>query len=278
MVSQKAAAISIRSSNKMFLASESVKGDTATINSWAIDTAGSDLKLLLAGEGAFAITALIDPQKLKVSFADFELIENLYSAIFVLSANKDLKVFDIPSLRDFVRDQQGSITVAVNGATSSEAFLASALFASMGTAGRLKLTPYASAAEAAQAVARGETMFAVSHQSQILEASLEGRVEVIAAFDEESLKSGPFAGVQGVGSYGYPYFKNRCFVLAKRGIDAQKKAELKKLYRSILEDEEMISWMRDTMHIEIDPLSEQEAKEHLEMVRQIISRYKDVVM
>ena len=39
----------------------------------------------------------------------------------------------------------------------------------MGAGDQLKLTPYQSAAEAAQAVAKGETNFAVSHQSQILE-------------------------------------------------------------------------------------------------------------
>ena len=56
-----------------------------------------------------------------------------------------------------------------HSAMGSEAFLAAALFGSMGAGDKLKLTPYQSAAEAAQAVAKGETGFAVSHQSQILE-------------------------------------------------------------------------------------------------------------
>ena len=40
------------------------------------------------------------------------------------------------------------VSVAVNGATGSEAFLAAALFGSMGAGDQLKLTPYQSAAEA----------------------------------------------------------------------------------------------------------------------------------
>ena len=48
----------------------------------------------------------------------------------------------------------------------------------MGAGGKLKLTPYQSAAEAAQAVAKGETQFAVSHQSQILETYQQGGVTI----------------------------------------------------------------------------------------------------
>ena len=89
----------------------------------------------------------------------------------------------------------------------------------MGAGDQLKLTPYQSAAEAAQAVAKGETNFAVSHQSQILETYQQGGVDVVCAFDDKAIENGPFAGVEGVGSKGYPYFRNRCFIMARAGTD-----------------------------------------------------------
>ena len=76
----------------------------------------------------------------------------------------------------------------------------------MGYGDKLKITPYSSAAEAAQAVARGETNFAVSHQSQILETYQQGGVTIVCAFDGEDITDGDFAGVEGVGKYGYKRF------------------------------------------------------------------------
>ncbi len=74
-------------------------------------------------------------------------------------ADSSLNLKNLDDLEAYVR-QATRITVAVNGATGSEAFLAAALFGSMGAGDQLKLTPYQSAAEAAQAVAKGETNFA----------------------------------------------------------------------------------------------------------------------
>ena len=88
---------------------------------------------------------------------------------------------------------------------------------------------YQSAAEAAQAVAKGETQFAVSHQSQIQETYQQGSVTVVCAFNEGPIENGPFAGVEGVGEYGYPYFRNRCFIMARAGTDEETVAELKAL-------------------------------------------------
>ena len=169
------------------------------------------------------------------------------------------------------------MSVAVNGATGSEAFLAAALFGSMGAGDQLKLTPYQSAAEAAQAVAKGETNFAVSHQSQILETYQQGGVDVVCAFDDKSIENGPFAGVEGVGSKGYPYFRNRCFVMARKGTDAAKVAELKELYDKILADQEMVKWLNDTMLLEVDTMSEDDVKAHIENVKSIVEQYKDIV-
>ena len=112
---------------------------------------------------------------------------------------------------------------------------------------------------------------------QILETYQQGGVSIVCAFDEKPLEHGPFAGVQGVGEFGYPYFRNRCFVLACAGTDAEKVAELKKLYDDILADEEVAAWLQDTMLLEVDTMTEDQVKEHIENVKSIVNEYKDIV-
>ena len=158
MVSQKAAAKSPDySEKKITLVAEAVKGDAATVNTWVASTKANDKELVFAGEGLFAITETLDPAKLQFSYDDFEFVENLYSSVFVLSADSSLNLKSLDDLEAYVK-AGNPVSVAVNGATGSEAFLAAALFGSMGAGDQLKLTPYQSAAEAAQAVAKGETL------------------------------------------------------------------------------------------------------------------------
>lgn len=276
MVSQKAAAKSTDYSNKITLVAEAIKGDAATVNTWVASTKANDKELVFAGEGLFAITEILDPAKLQFSYEDFVFVENLYSSVFVLSADSNLNIQDLAGLKAYV-EAGNTVSVAVNGATGSEAFLAAALFGSMGAGDQLKLTPYQSAAEAAQAVAKGETNFAVSHQSQILETFQQGGVTVVCAFDEDAIQSGPFAGVEGVGAAGYPYFRNRCFILARKGTDAAKVAELKSLYDSILADKEVADWLNDTMLLEVDTMTEADVQAHIDNVKSIVNEYKDIV-
>lgn len=276
MVSQKAAAKSTDYSDKITLVAEAIKGDAATVNTWVASTKANDKELVFAGEGLFAITEILDPAKLQFSYEDFVFVENLYSSVFVLSADSNLNIQDLAGLKAYV-EAGNSVSVAVNGATGSEAFLAAALFGSMGAGDQLKLTPYQSAAEAAQAVAKGETNFAVSHQSQILETFQQGGVTVVCAFDEDAIQSGPFAGVEGVGAAGYPYFRNRCFILARKGTDAAKVAELKSLYDSILADKEVADWLNDTMLLEVDTMTEADVQAHIDNVKSIVNEYKDIV-
>ena len=276
MVSQKAAAKSTDYSDKITLVAEAIKGDAATVNTWVASTKANDKELVFAGEGLFAITEILDPAKLQFSYEDFVFVENLYSSVFVLSADSNLNIQDLAGLKAYV-EAGNTVSVAVNGATGSEAFLAAALFGSMGAGDQLKLTPYQSAAEAAQAVAKGETNFAVSHQSQILETFQQGGVTVVCAFDEDAIQSGPFAGVEGVGAAGYPYFRNRCFILARKGTDAAKVAELKSLYDSILADKEVADWLNDTMFLEVDTMMEADVQAHIDNVKSIVNEYKDIV-
>lgn len=276
MVSQKAASKSPEYSDTITLVAEAVKGDAATVNTWVMDTEANDPELVFVGEGLLSITSIIDPAKMKFTAEDFTYVENLYSSIFVLSAAADLNIKSIADLEAYVAGGN-EISVAVNGATSSEAFLAAALFGKMGVGDKLKLTPYQSAAEAAQAVAKGETQFAVSHQSQILETYQQGGVTIPCAFDEKALEHGPFAGVEGVGEKGYPYFRNRCFIMARAGTDEATVAQLKDLYDQILADEEVTTWLQDTMLLEVDTMSQEDVDAHVENVKNIVNEYKDIV-
>ena len=276
MVSQQAATKSTSYSDTITLVAEAIKGDAATVNTWVADTKANDAQLVFVGEGLLSITSILDPDKMQFGYEDFVFVENLYSSIFVLSADAKLNINSIADLESYV--QAGNeISVAVNGATGSEAFLAAALFGAMGAGDKLKLTPYQSAAEAAQAVARGETQFAVSHQSQILETYQQGGVTVVCAFDENDVTNGPFAGVEGVGQHGYPYFRNRCFVMARAGTDADKVAELKELYGKILADQEVTDWLHDTMLLEVDTMSVEDVEAHIDNVKNIVNEYKDIV-
>ena len=276
MVSQKAAEKSSTLSDKITLVAEAVKGDAATVNTWVASTKANDKELVFVGEGLLSITSILDPAKMQFDYSNFAYVENLYSSIFVLSADTELNIKNIADLEAFAQSGD-EISVAVNGATGSEAFLAAALFGSMGVGDNLKLVAYTSAAEAAQAVAKGETDFAVSHQSQILETYQQGGVSIVCAFDEKAIENGPFAGVEGVGEHGYPYFRNRCFIMAAAGTDDSKVAELKELYDKILADEEVVTWLQDTMLLEVDTMSVEDVEAHIENVKNIVNEYKDIV-
>ena len=276
MVSQKVAAKAVDYSESINLVAEAIKGDAATVNTWIADTKANDPELVFVGEGLLSITEILDPAKMQFGYEDFVFVENLYSSVFVLSADATLNINNIADLEAYVK-AGNPVSVAVNGATGSEAFLAAALFGSMGAGDQLKLTPYQSAAEAAQAVAKGETNFAVSHQSQILETYQQGGVTIPCAFDEAAIANGPFAGVEGVGAAGYPYFRNRCFVMARKGTDAAKAAELKELYGKILNDSEVTTWLNETMLLEVDTMTVADVEAHIENVKGIVNQYKDIV-
>lgn len=277
MVSQKAASLSNTYSDKIVLVADAVKGDAATVNSWVAETKADDSELVFAGEGLFSITSILDPAKMQFSYDDFEFVENLYSSVFVMSADAKLGITSIDELKSYM-DQGNQISIATNGATGSEAFLAAALFGSMGYGDQIKIVAYSSAAEAAQAVAKGETNFAVSHQSQILETYQQNGVSIVCAFDGEDIADGPFAGVEGVGKYGYPYFRNRCLILARKGTDAKKIAALKELYDKILADQSVSEWLADTMLLEVDTMTNDQVLEHIENVKSIVNEYKDLVV
>ncbi len=277
MVSQKAASLSTTYSKDIILVADAIKGDAATVNSWIAETKANDPELVFAGEGLFSITSIIDPAKMQFTYDDFEFVENLYSSVFVMSADAELGITNMDQLTDYL-EAGNEVTIAANGATGSEAFLAASLFGAMGYGDLIEIVSYSSAAEAAQAVARGETNFAVSHQSQILETYQQNGVTIVCAFDGEDIADGPFAGVEGVGKYGYPHFRNRCLILARKGTDAKKVEELKALYGSILADESVTTWLADTMLLEVDTMSNDQVLGHIENVQNIVNEYKELVV
>ena len=59
--------------------------------------------------------------------------------------------------------------------------------------------------------------------------------------------------------------------------DAAKVAELKELYDKILADDEMVEWLNDTMLLEVDTMTEDDVKAHIENVKSIVEQYKDIV-
>lgn len=165
MVNQKAASLSTTYSQDYVLVANAEKGDTATINSWLTKYTEADPQMCFIGEGMFGITAILDPERMNFTYDDFEYVENLYSSIFVASARKELGITSIDALKAYL-EEGNQIMVGTNGATGSEAFLAAALIGAMGYGDQFYLIPYESAAEAAQAVARGEVDIAVSHRAR----------------------------------------------------------------------------------------------------------------
>ena len=65
--------------------------------------------------------------------------------------------------------------------------------------------------------------------------------------------------------------------MARSGASAEKVAELKALYGEILADEEVVTWLKDTMLLEVDTMSEEQVLEHIENVKNIVNEYYDLV-
>ena len=84
----------------------------ATVNTWVADTKANDTELVFVGEGLLSITSILDPAKLQFGYEDFVFVENLYSSIFVLSADASLNIKSIADLEAYVK-QGSEISVAL---------------------------------------------------------------------------------------------------------------------------------------------------------------------
>lgn len=223
--------------------------------------------LIFGGEGAFSIAPHIDgADALHFSYADYEPVINLYSSIFVMTADTKLNITDLDSLKAYGQGKE--VKVAVNGTAGSEAFLAKALFKELGI--ELELVSYNGANLALDAAAKGETAFAISHQSQA-KGSVEGGIlSPVVMFDETGVDNEVFHNVKGVGEYGYnAYFRNRCLIMARKGTDPRVLSKVKNAYLAILNEPEIVDFY-DSLMIEIDPLDSAKIDRHIADVTAIV--------
>ena len=51
----------------------------------------------------------------------------------------------------------------------------------------------------------------------------------------------------------------------------------KRRYDKILADEEVVTWLQDTMLLEVDTMSQEDVDAHVENVKSIVNEYKDLV-
>ncbi|MDC7240506.1 MAG: tripartite tricarboxylate transporter substrate-binding protein [Spirochaetales bacterium] len=223
--------------------------------------------LIFGGEGSFSIAPNIDgSDALRFTYDDFEPVINLYSSIFVMTADASLGITDLESLKEF--GTKNRVKVAVNGVASSEAFLAMALFDELGI--NLELVSYNGANLALDAAAKGETSFAISHQSQARGSVEAGVLSPVVMFDEAGVENDVFKGVKGVGEYGYSaYYRNRCFILARKGTDPAVISKIRDAYLQNLEEPEVVEFFNSLM-IEVDPLTAELMNRHIADVAGIV--------
>ncbi len=223
--------------------------------------------LIFGAEGAFSIAPNVaGKEAIQFKYDDFVPIINLYSSIFVMTADAKLGIRDLESLKAY--GQGKKLKVAVNGIAGSEAFLAKALFKELGLS--LELISYNGANLALDAASKGETAFAVSHQSQAKGSVAGGILNPVVVFDKNGVNNDVFKNVKGVGEYGYSaYFRNRCFILARAGTDPAVVAKVRNAYLEILKKPEIVEFYK-TLMIEVDPLSLEEINKHIESVTAIV--------
>ncbi len=223
--------------------------------------------LIFGAEGAFSIAQNIEGSDiLKFTYDDYVPVINLYSAIFVLTSDKKLGISTLEDLQVYGKGKR--VKVAVNGIAGSEAFLAKALFKELGL--ELELVSYNGANLALDAASKGETAFAISHQSQVKGSVEAGILQPVVVFDEKGINNEVFQEVKGVGEYGYSaYFRNRCFLLARKGTDPEVIDTIRSAYLQILEEPEMINLYKSLM-IEVDPLDLDSMNAHINDVAQIV--------
>ncbi len=223
--------------------------------------------LIFGAEGAFSIAPNVDgADALQFTYADYIPIINLYSSIFVMTADAKLGITDLETLQAYGQGKR--LKVAVNGIAGSEAFLAKALFKELGL--NLDLISYNGANLALDAAAKGETAFAISHQSQA-KGSVEGGILTpVVVFDEKGVNNDVFKNVKGVGEYGYTaYFRNRCFILARKGTDQSIIDKVRNAYLTILQKPEIVDFYK-TLMIEVDPLDLAAINQHIDSVTAIV--------
>ncbi|MDT4762193.1 tripartite tricarboxylate transporter substrate-binding protein [Sphaerochaeta sp. PS] len=224
--------------------------------------------LIFGGEGAFSIAPNVDgSDAIQFKYEDYVPIINLYSSIFVLTSDAKLNIKDLDGLKAYAQGKK--LKVAVNGVAGSEAFLAKALAKDLGI--NLELVSYNGANLALDAASKGETSFAISHQSQARGSVEAGILNPVVVFDEKGVNNEVFRNVKGVGEYGSDaFFRNRCFILARKGTDQQIIDKVRNAYLTILQKPEIVEFYKSMM-IEIDPMDSASINKHISTVASIVT-------
>lgn len=222
---------------------------------------------IIGSENAFAIAPVMnDSLSLPFDYDDFEPVINLCSAIFVLTTHSDLNVTNLLELKLYSEDKV--LAVAVGGTTSIEAFMVEMLLDELGV--QYEIVAFNGANVALEALMNGEVDLAVSHKSQAREGVESGRLSPVVLFDEEGDTEGVYAGVKGVGEYGYTsYCKNRSFLLARKGIDPVIIQKIYEGYCLILTKDD-VKELYDSLMIELEPLKGEEIDHHITSVKKMV--------
>ena len=235
-----------------------------------LDTKANEPVFIIGSENAFAVAPNIRTNRpVPFDYNDFEPVISLCSAVFVMTANARLNIVDLESLKAYGKGK--TLTVAVGGTSSIEYFMLKQLFEELGL--KLEVVAYNGANLALNALMKGEVDLAVSHQSQAKQGVETGVITPVVLFDEKGSDEGVFAGVKGVGEYGYTaYCKNRSFLMARKGTNAAVIQKIYEGYKKILAQEE-IQQLYESMMIEIEPLDEIGIRKHLSEVQTMVKSH-----
>lgn len=235
-----------------------------------LDTKANEPVFIIGSENAFAVTPNTRTSRpLPFKYNDFEPVISLCSAVFVMTANARLNIVDLESLRAYGKGK--TLIVAVGGTSSIEYFMLKQLFEELGL--KLEIVAYNGANLAVNALMKGEVDLAVSHQSQAKHGVETGIITPVVLFDEKGSDEGVYAGVRGVGEYGYTaYCKNRSFLMARKGTNAAVIQKMYEGYKKILAQED-IQQLYKNMMIEIEPLDAIEIRKHLTEVQTMVKSH-----
>lgn len=223
--------------------------------------------LIFGGEGGFSIAPNVDGKEaIMFKYDDFEPIMNMYSAIFVMTADADLNITNLDELKEYGKTHD--CKVAVNGIAGSEAFLAKALFKELGI--DVTLVSYNGANLALDAVSKGETAFAISHQSQARGAVEGGLITPVTVFSKDPVSNDLFKDVKPVGAYGIDaYYPNTCFLLARKGTSPQIIEKIRNAYLTIMQKDDVKELFNQLM-IEPSDWTSEDMDNHINHVIEIV--------
>ena len=217
---------------------------------------------IITAEGMMAIRPNLEEVAFDY-FEDFEFVVCLSASSFILSANESLNINSLEDLIEYGKDNK--IVVGTTSTTSSEMFLVRSLCNEIGL--DFEPIPYGGLTDAANAVAKGEVPFVASFVKQAIPHIEEGTIKPVIAFNDEGISNDLFT-IKGVGEYGYTYYKNRNFVVARKGTDPRIIQKVRDTYLQLFELQEVKDLYEELLW-EIEPFTTEEMAEHIRIVSEL---------